>query len=65
MDTSASGCCLSGIYALPKACTIIDMLDISEIEAGYKDGGTSRDNLRKYIALGAPGRTKKKRPTLF
>ena len=43
---------LSGIYALPKACTIIDRLDISEIEAGYKGGGTSSYNLRKYIALG-------------
>jgi len=57
VDTSAGGCCLSGIYALPKACTIIDRLDISEIEAGYKGGGTSSDNLRKCIALGAPGRS--------
>ncbi len=57
VDTSASGCCLSGIYALPKACAIIDMLDISEIEAGYKDDGTSSYNLRKCIALGAPGRS--------
>ncbi|MBQ2109320.1 MAG: hypothetical protein II476_04895 [Bacteroidales bacterium] len=57
MDTSASGCCLSGIYVLPNACTIIDRLDISEIEAGYKGGGTSSYNLRKYIALGAPGRS--------
>ena len=36
---------------------IIDRLDISEIEAGYKGGGTSSYNLRKYIALGAPGRS--------
>ena len=46
-----------GSQPLAEACTIIDRLDISEIEAGYKGGSTSSYNLRKYIALGAPGRS--------
>ena len=36
---------------------LIGKHDISEIEADYKGGGTSSYNLRKYIALGAPGRS--------